>query len=176
MHSRPVKMLRTCRLRAPCKQSSIGPIGVRSADGTELHAEVFGSELANSRGADRRGAGSRADARREQTFVLARGWTEMLSDWTYVIRDLSDKGFRIVAYDVRDHGQSEPRAAGCGSQVDPTFACPEDAEMLPQLAKLIVLPDTSHMGPLERPREISQALAQLAAAIAPGTSTVAATN
>jgi pimeloyl-ACP methyl ester carboxylesterase len=48
--------------------------------------------------------------------------------------------------------------------------------MLPQLAKLIVLPDTGHMGPLERPREISEALAQLAAAIAPGTGTVAATN
>jgi pimeloyl-ACP methyl ester carboxylesterase len=65
------------------------PLGVRSLDGTMLHAEVFGPEDAT-------------------TVVLAHGWTETLSFWTYVIGKLSDRGFRIVAYDLRGHGQSEP--------------------------------------------------------------------
>jgi pimeloyl-ACP methyl ester carboxylesterase len=65
----------------------------RSADGTQLHAEHFGSETGIP-------------------IVLAHGWTEMLSYWTYVIRDLSGRGFRIVAYDLRGHGQSEPAAGG----------------------------------------------------------------
>jgi pimeloyl-ACP methyl ester carboxylesterase len=67
------------------------PLGVRSADGTTLHAEVFGPEEAT-------------------TVVLAHGWTEMLGFWTYVIGRLSDDGLRIVAYDLRGHGQSEPAA------------------------------------------------------------------
>jgi pimeloyl-ACP methyl ester carboxylesterase len=37
------------------------------------------------------------------------------------------------------------------------------AEALPQLERLIVLPDTGHMAPLERPREVSDALAELTA-------------
>ncbi len=69
------------------------PVGVRSADGTRLHTEVFGPESS-------------------QTLVLAHGWTETLSIWVYVIRTLSDRGFRIVAYDLRGHGQSEPAATG----------------------------------------------------------------
>jgi pimeloyl-ACP methyl ester carboxylesterase len=69
------------------------PARARSADGTQLHVEQFGSET---------GA----------PIVLAHGWTEMLSYWTYVIRDLSDRGFRVVAYDLRGHGQSEPAAGG----------------------------------------------------------------
>jgi pimeloyl-ACP methyl ester carboxylesterase len=69
------------------------PIGIRSADGTQLHAELFG---------DRRG----------QTVVLAHGWTEMLAYWTYVISDLSSRGFRVIAYDLRGHGQSEPAVGG----------------------------------------------------------------
>jgi pimeloyl-ACP methyl ester carboxylesterase len=44
--------------------------------------------------------------------LLAHGWTETLSIWVYVIRTLSDRGFRIVAYDLRGHGQSEPAATG----------------------------------------------------------------
>jgi pimeloyl-ACP methyl ester carboxylesterase len=69
------------------------PIGVRSPDGTQLHAEVFG---------DREG----------QPVVLAHGWTEMLAYWTYVIRQLADAGFRVIAYDLRGHGQSEPASGG----------------------------------------------------------------
>lgn len=69
------------------------PLGVRSANGTQLHAEVFGPDAG-------------------QTIVLAHGWTEMLSYWTYVIRDLTSRGLRVVAYDLRGHGQSEPAADG----------------------------------------------------------------
>jgi pimeloyl-ACP methyl ester carboxylesterase len=62
------------------------PLTVRSSDGTELHAEVFGAENA-------------------QTLVLVHGWTEALRIWVYVIRELADQ-FRIVAYDLRGHGDS----------------------------------------------------------------------
>lgn len=63
------------------------PVEVRSADGTKLHAEVFGSDD---------GA----------TVVLAHGWTESLTYWTYQIRELSERGLRVVAYDLRGHGES----------------------------------------------------------------------
>lgn len=69
------------------------PIAIRSPDGTQLHAECFGP----------------AEGR---TFVLAHGWTEMLAYWVYVIRDLAESGFRVVAYDLRGHGQSEPASGG----------------------------------------------------------------
>lgn len=69
------------------------PLSARSADGTQLYAEEFGA----------------ADG---QTFVLAHGWTEMLSYWVYVIAELSSRGFRVVAYDLRGHGRSEPAAGG----------------------------------------------------------------
>jgi pimeloyl-ACP methyl ester carboxylesterase len=36
------------------------------------------------------------------------------------------------------------------------------ASELPNLAELIELPDTGHMGPLERPQEIAAALSELA--------------
>jgi pimeloyl-ACP methyl ester carboxylesterase len=62
------------------------PLTVTSADGTELHAEVFG--VADS-----------------PTLVLVHGWTESLHYWTYQIRDLADE-FRIVAYDARGHARS----------------------------------------------------------------------
>lgn len=64
---------------------------VRSADGTQLHAEVFG----------------RDDA---PTIVLAHGWTENLTYWAYQIRELSPD-LRVVAYDLRGHDRSG-RAAG----------------------------------------------------------------
>src|SRR5689334_9668441 len=69
------------------------PLAIRSADGTMLHAEVFGPEDGT-------------------TVVLGAGWTEMLDFWTYVIRDLTARGFRAVAYDLRGHGDSEPAAHG----------------------------------------------------------------
>ncbi len=68
------------------------PLSVVSPDGTRLHAEVFGDG--------------------ERTIVLAHGWTEMLSFWTYQIRALRDRGFRVVAYDLRGHGDSDPAADG----------------------------------------------------------------
>jgi pimeloyl-ACP methyl ester carboxylesterase len=69
------------------------PTSVRSADGTTLHVEAFGADDA-------------------PTLVLLHGWTENLSYWTYQIRDLRERGLRIVAYDLRGHGQSDPAADG----------------------------------------------------------------
>jgi len=66
---------------------------VRSADGTRLHVEVFGPETG-------------------ETVVLAHGWTEALRFWTYVIRDLESRGIRVVAYDLRGHGDSDPADGG----------------------------------------------------------------
>jgi pimeloyl-ACP methyl ester carboxylesterase len=68
------------------------PVKVRSKDGTELHAEVFGTD-------DR------------PTMVLAHGWTESLVYWAYVIRALQGD-LRIVAYDLRGHGESAPAEGG----------------------------------------------------------------
>jgi pimeloyl-ACP methyl ester carboxylesterase len=62
------------------------PLSVTSADGTQLHAEVFGKD-------DR------------PTLVLIHGWMEALRYWIYVIRELSDE-FRVVAYDLRGHARS----------------------------------------------------------------------
>jgi pimeloyl-ACP methyl ester carboxylesterase len=67
------------------------PLPVRSADGTRIHAEVFGPEEA-------------------ATVVLAPGWTEQLSIWTSVITELRARGLRVVAYDLRGHGDSAPAA------------------------------------------------------------------
>jgi pimeloyl-ACP methyl ester carboxylesterase len=75
-------------LSSPPKGHSIE---VSSADGTVLHAEAFGSEDA-------------------PTIVLAHGWTESLSYWTYQTRELTQRGLRIVAYDLRGHGESDPGA------------------------------------------------------------------
>jgi pimeloyl-ACP methyl ester carboxylesterase len=69
---------------------------IESKDGTILHADVFGPED---------GA----------TVVLAHGWTEALQYWIYVIRALSDRGIRVVAYDQRGHGKSE---SASGSDYD----------------------------------------------------------
>jgi pimeloyl-ACP methyl ester carboxylesterase len=55
-----------------------------------LHAEVFGPEDG-------------------PTIVLAHGWTETHTLWSYQIRELS-KDVRVVAYDLRGHGGSEPAA------------------------------------------------------------------
>ena len=66
------------------------PLRVRSADGTAIHAEIFGPEEL-------------------PTLVLGHGWTEALRYWALVIRELSAE-FRIVAYDLRGHGKSAPAA------------------------------------------------------------------
>jgi len=72
------------RLRSPLRGRDLV---VRSADGTELHAEVFGSDTG-------------------PTVVLVPGWTEWLSAFDYVTRYLVDRGFRVVAYDLRGQGAS----------------------------------------------------------------------
>jgi pimeloyl-ACP methyl ester carboxylesterase len=62
------------------------PLTVTSADGTQLHAEIFGLHDG-------------------PTLVLAHGWTEVRYYWIYQIRELANE-FRIVAYDARGHGRS----------------------------------------------------------------------
>jgi pimeloyl-ACP methyl ester carboxylesterase len=74
------------------------PLSITSADGTVLHAEAFGP----------------ADG---MPIVLAHGWTESLQYWIYQIRALSERGFHVVAYDLRGHGESQP-AAGDDYSVD----------------------------------------------------------
>jgi pimeloyl-ACP methyl ester carboxylesterase len=64
------------------------PLSITSADGTVLHAEAFGPPDG-------------------LPFVLAHGWTESLQLWIYQIRGLSERGFRVVAYDLRGHGESQ---------------------------------------------------------------------
>jgi pimeloyl-ACP methyl ester carboxylesterase len=67
------------------------PLEIRSPDGTILNAEVFGPDHG-------------------VTVVLAHGWTESLQYWIYQIRDLPEHGLRVVAYDHRGHGESQPAA------------------------------------------------------------------
>jgi pimeloyl-ACP methyl ester carboxylesterase len=64
-------------------------VSITSADGTVLHAETFGPPDG-------------------LPVVLAHGWTESLQYWIYQIRELSERGFRVTAYDLRGHGDSEP--------------------------------------------------------------------
>jgi pimeloyl-ACP methyl ester carboxylesterase len=66
------------------------PMSVTSADGTKLHAEQFGPQDAPA-------------------IVLVHGWTERISYWTYVIRDLK-RDHRVIAYDLRGHGESDSAA------------------------------------------------------------------
>ena len=78
---------------------------IRSADGTWLHAEVYGT------------AGA-------PTVVLAHGWTCSIAFWAPVIHQLAGE-YRLVAYDQRGHGRSEiPRDRAAYS----TRALAEDLE------------------------------------------------
>jgi pimeloyl-ACP methyl ester carboxylesterase len=52
--------------------------------------------------------------------------------------------------------------AGENDRLTPPSHARRMAEMLPQLERLIILPDTGHMGPLERPDAINEALVELA--------------
>ncbi|CAN5650837.1 alpha/beta hydrolase [soil metagenome] len=67
-------------------------VTVRSLDGTQLHAQVFG----------------RDDA---PTVVLVHGWMCTSAVWRRQIDELS-ADFRLVAYDQRGHGQSPPASTG----------------------------------------------------------------
>jgi pimeloyl-ACP methyl ester carboxylesterase len=66
---------------------------VVSADGTALNALVVGSSGA-------------------PTIVLAHGWTEQLEYWGSVMRRLEAQGLRLVAFDLRGHGRSDPAVDG----------------------------------------------------------------
>ncbi len=68
---------------------------VVSADGTRLHAEQFPPA---------------GQPETPATVVLAHGWTEQLSFWGPVIERLNGAGIRVVAYDLRGHGDSQPAA------------------------------------------------------------------
>ncbi|MFZ1997539.1 MAG: alpha/beta fold hydrolase [Solirubrobacteraceae bacterium] len=76
------------RLRAPLGGR---PLRITSVDQTELYAEAFGPDDAD-------------------TVVLAHGWTEQLAYWGPVITRLQGHGLRVVAYDLRGHGRSRPAA------------------------------------------------------------------
>lgn len=67
-------------------------VPVRSSDGTLLHVEVFGPEVAS-------------------TIVLVHGWIFTLRSWHYQLEALA-RSHRVVAYDLRGHGRSEPAAGG----------------------------------------------------------------
>ena len=47
-----------------------------------------------------------------ETVLLLHGWTETLPFWVYVTEELTRRGFRVVAMDLRGHGESQPAAAG----------------------------------------------------------------
>jgi pimeloyl-ACP methyl ester carboxylesterase len=78
------------RLREPLDGR---PLRITSPDGTELYAETFGPDDAD-------------------TVVLAHGWTEQLAFWGPVIGGLRTRGLRVVAYDLRGHGRSREAAGG----------------------------------------------------------------
>jgi pimeloyl-ACP methyl ester carboxylesterase len=52
--------------------------------------------------------------------------------------------------------------AGANDRLTPPAHAERIAAALPDLDRLIVLPETGHMGPLERPQEIADALSSLA--------------
>src|SRR5580765_3463352 len=66
---------------------------IYSADGTRLHAEIFGPDDA-------------------PTIVLIHGITMQMRSWAYQVADLEGQ-FRVVVYDQRGHGRSgKPGPAG----------------------------------------------------------------
>jgi pimeloyl-ACP methyl ester carboxylesterase len=76
---------------------------------------VFGSKLDDSGVAvhSERERSERGRAGRDPeapTVVFAHGWTENLTYWTYQILEMQVRGLRIVAYDLRGHGESDPAA------------------------------------------------------------------
>ena len=66
---------------------------ITSPDGTVLYTEQFGPLSG-------------------PPVVLAHGWTEQISFWGPVIRRLTGRGLRVVAYDLRGHGESEAARDG----------------------------------------------------------------
>jgi pimeloyl-ACP methyl ester carboxylesterase len=68
-------------------------VAVLSADGTPIHAEVFGADGA-------------------PTVVLVPGWTETLQIYGLVTRGLLERGFRVVSFDLRGQGRSDAPVEG----------------------------------------------------------------
>ena len=75
----------TEQLKSPLGGTSLDVV---SADGTLLHAELYGDQPGRP------------------TVVLVPGWTEQLAVWNLIIRRLVDRGFRVAAYDLRGQGLS----------------------------------------------------------------------
>ncbi|WP_249009284.1 alpha/beta fold hydrolase [Conexibacter sp. DBS9H8] len=78
------------RLSAPLRGRAVS---AGSRDGTVIHVEVFGAE-------------------RAPTLVLGPGWTETLCYFDSMTRELTELGWRVVAYDLRGQGRSAPAARG----------------------------------------------------------------
>jgi pimeloyl-ACP methyl ester carboxylesterase len=78
----------------------------------------------------------------------------------------ADVGIAISEIELHDdlHRLTVPTIvmAGEKDRLTPPSHARRMAEMLPQLDRLIILPDTGHMGPLERPEAVNEALAKLA--------------
>lgn len=70
-------------------------VTAHSRDGTALRAEIFGTQAPDG-----------------TCFVLAHGWTENRTYWIHQIRALSAQGHRVVAFDLRGHGDSEAAQSG----------------------------------------------------------------
>lgn len=76
-------------------------VAVTSADGTVLHAEVFGPDDA-------------------PTFILIPGWTEDMHVFDLLTRGLRGHGYRVVGYDLRGQGSSDggPGSSSFGGPLD----------------------------------------------------------
>lgn len=73
-------------------------LSLRTSQGTGLHVELYGPEGA-------------------PTVVLSHGWTCSTSFWAPIIHRLS-ADHRVIAYDQRGHGRSEPAATPAGYSTD----------------------------------------------------------
>lgn len=84
----------------------------RSADGTELHVEVYGPDSAPGNAPDNASDSAPGAA---PAVVLAHGWTCSTAFWAAQIRALS-ADHRVIAYDQRGHGRT-PASAACSADL-----------------------------------------------------------
>lgn len=71
---------------------------VSAADGVRLHVETYGQESAPG-----------------ATVVLIHGWVLSSQTWSRVIPELLKHDVRVVTYDHRGHGNSDPVGEGAGT-------------------------------------------------------------